>query len=713
MSENVYPLDRRRDRGKPPAGPEADEAGLPAETGEDAESVLVVPSERGPAVDPPDPGNHLGVLTQERRPVVPGWMRSRTDAEVVLRWALRYGAHVTAYHATRLPKYAAKTAVWAPVGAVRVTVRVLYWAMAEDGNWALRQNAATTGDASTWLKLDKQRQRQTVWRWWVLGAGLVAAVVGTVLLERSPWWAQALAVAVAVPLLAVAGRPADKPITDRVTKGPAFRKLTAEMVRRALASIGLAGINQAVKNDPGAITFPQEIGRDGPGYRAVVDLPHGVDVASVIERRARLASGLRLPIDQVWPAPAGGHAGRLELWVGDLPASQMRQPAWPLLRDGRVNVFKPFPFATTPRLTTVNGGLFERNWLFGGVPGSGKTAAIRVVVLAAALDPRAQLLGYELKGTGDYATLEPLCSEYGSGAGDDTALAALDMLRWLHAECQRRAPVVADMAKAGRAPDYKVTPQLASAKDLGLHPIVAWIDECQELFGHPDKRIREEAGALAIRTIKLGRALGVIMVLGTQRPDALSLPTGITSQANTRFCLAVMDQQANDMILGTSAYKSGYRATAFDPDTDAGWGIAMGLGKPAPMRAFYIDDTGARRIVARATTYRQAAGTMPTGRRATGPGYDLLADIAAVWPAGEDKAWNETLLDLLAAMSPEVYGGWKPEQLTAALKPHGVDTGQILRRLDGQAVNRRGPARAQLDAVITERNRSRTLEPPP
>src|SRR6266699_5710014 len=91
--------------------------------------------------------------------------------------------------------------------------------------------------------------------------------------------------------------------------------ISADLVRRALLSVQLAGINQAVAKDPGAISFPVEIHRDGPGHLAIVDLPYGVEAADVIARRGRLASGLRLPLDQVWPEPAPGHTGRLALWV--------------------------------------------------------------------------------------------------------------------------------------------------------------------------------------------------------------------------------------------------------------------------------------------------------------------------------------------------------------------------------------------------------------
>jgi len=49
----------------------------------------------------------------------------------------------------------------------------------------------------------------------------------------------------------------------------------------------------------------------------------------------------------------------------------------------------------------------------------------------------------------------------------------------------------------------------------------------------------------------------------TQRPDAKYLPTGISADAVLRRCLKVQGQVENDMVLGTSAYKNGTRATMF------------------------------------------------------------------------------------------------------------------------------------------------------
>ena len=409
----------------------------------------------------------------------------------------------------------------------------------------------------------------------------------------------------------------------------------------------------------------------------MVDLPYGVEAADVIARRGRLASGLRLPLDQVWPEPAPGHTGRLALWVGHEPASQMRQPAWPLIETGTVDVFKPFPFATTPRLDIVTAELMFRNWLFGGQPGSGKTFALRLLVLAAALDIRVELRGYELKGVGDFKALEPVCAEYGNGNDDDTLTACADMFGWLYGEGQRRSKRIEHYYQLGKAPENKVTAELAALPGSGLHPLVVFVDEIQELFlfGKTGKA----AGETAEKCIKLFRALGIILILGTQIPDKDSLPTGITRNINTRFCLSVADQVANDMILGTSAYKLGYRATVFEPVTEAGWGILAGMGKPGARRSFYVDNDQAAEVMARAIeAARRRRGRCPpppTDRDRPGCGRARRRSRRLA-RRGRRRLERDPAGTPRAACGPEVYARWEPAQLTTALSGYGIRPGR-------------------------------------
>ncbi|WP_455361631.1 hypothetical protein [Streptomyces sp. SYSU K21746] len=177
-----------------------------------------------------------------------------------------------------------------------------------------------------------------------------------------------------------------------------------------------------------------------------------------------------------------------------------------------------------------------------------------------------------------------------------------------------------------------------------------------------------------------------------------------------------MGQPENDMVLGTSMYKNGIRATSFTAE-DPGIGYLVGAGpNPQIVRSYYIDNATAEKLCDRAKAARAAAGTLPDpAAPKKDKGADtLLADILAVTPASEAKPWNETTVDRLAELRPERYGDWarmKPEEktahLTAALKPYGIKTDQVGRRVEGKPVNKRGFERSHVADVVAERNRNR------
>jgi S-DNA-T family DNA segregation ATPase FtsK/SpoIIIE len=251
---------------------------------------------------------------------------------------------------------------------------------------------------------------------------------------------------------------------------------------------------------------------------------------------------------------------------------------------------------------------------------------------------------------------------------------------------------------------------LADKRSLGLHPIVIGVDECQVLFEHPEHG--KEFEEIATDLVKRGPATGIVLLLATQRPDAKALPTGISANASARWCLKVMGQLENDMVLGTSAYKRGVRATMFAWG-DKGIHYFVGEGSDARIvRSVYVDGRGADAIAARARRLREQAKTLSGYALGEAPepaaaGYDLLADILAVVPASEAKVWSETVVARLAELRPETYGGWEPDALSAALKPHGISTIQVGRRDGGKVVNRRGIDRSHITTAIAERDGKR------
>jgi len=489
------------------------------------------------------------------------------------------------------------------------------------------------------------------------------------------------------------------------TSLPKHERLTQDIVTQALASLGIAQISQAMKDGRG-ITYASVPHRDGPGWRVDADLPFGVTATDIIDRREKLASGLRRPLSCVWPEPATEeHAGRLTLWVGDEPLSKARQPVWPLLKAGEADLFKPLPFGTDQRLRAVTLPLMFANLLIGSIPRRGKTVAMRIVLLAAALHPAAELRIFELKGTGDLDPLGKVAHHFGSGADDETIEACLGSLRQLaEVELVKRAKTIKGLPK-DLCPDSKVTPALAARKSLGLHPVVFGLDECQEAFSHPEHG--QSFARYCEQVIKRGPALGIMLVLATQRPDAKSLPIGIRSNVSMRFCLQVMDDIANDMVLGTSSYKRGVNSTLFT-EHDKGIGYLVGARESATVaRTYNIDGRAAERICDRARALREAAGTL-TGQ-AIGEeepatvSVSLLADVASVM-RGEDRVWNETICARLGELRPELYGTWDAAQLGRALAPYGISSSQTWARANGgEGRNRQGIARDDVTTALGSR----------
>ncbi|WP_433215702.1 cell division protein FtsK [Dactylosporangium sp. CS-047395] len=646
----------------------------------------------------------------ERRPLLPAWLRSRAELRDAVAWAAGYTGHVAAYHALRLPKYAGKLALRSPVGLGRTAGGALRWLFDLEGE-PVRQATVRTENAEQYLHLSRQRDRRVRWRGIVALVVIVTLIVAGVALLLAPAWVRWAALGVAVAVFGLRGAPADRPLLDRAVVGTQVAKLTSDIVVRALSVLGVAGVNQALaKQGNSAIAFPAPIVRDGPGWRADVDLPPGVTVGDVLDRRDRLASGLGRPLGCVWPeGNADISPSRLVLWVGDRPMSQVPPPAWPLLKASTVDVAKPFPFGTDPRGRVVTMELPYTNVLIGSIPGYGKTASVQLPMLVAALDPHTELWGFDFKGTGGLDPLARVCARYASGQDDDTAEAGLMALRELRAECQRRAAAIKKLPK-DVCPDNKVTPELAR-RIKGLQWLVAIFDECQDLFAHAE--FGKEAGELAEKIIKLGRALGVILILATQRPDAKSLPTGVSANVGTRFCLRVMGQLENDMVLGTSSYRNGLRATMFTKK-DLGVGYLVGAADDAQIvRTYYLDGPTVEKLAARAYAARVAAGTLtgqaagdqpetPATRRET-----LLEDTLAVFQADEAKLWAETLVERLIALRPEVYAELTRDQLGAALKPYGITTTQVWGTdpATGKGANRRGIDRTAVAEAVAERNR--------
>lgn len=667
-----------------------------------------LPATRGGWMD-----DHRALLDQAPA-LIPSYLRDKQELAENARFIVEYYARMGAYRATRSPIYLLKLISRSPRGMGRAVAVWGQWAFDTEAN-ELRRNAANSSRTSEYMMLSRQHGSRIRAR---LISSLVVALgvttVGAVALASAPAWASMSGILAVLAAFGAAGRKADsKPIIDRWTSPHIQRELTSTEVVAALEAIGVKG----------TVDFVNPIQTDGPGWRAEVDLPPGYLTEKVLEERAKLAGAMRRPLTTVWPeSDPEAHPGRLVLWVAKKDPAKAKRRLWPLMKNGQTDLFTDIPFGFDPRGRVIPLNLMYTNLLMGGVPGSGKTSGVMVVALAGALDPTCEMWVYEMKGSGDLDPVQPVCHRYVSGDDDEHCASGLDALRKLEKELKRRKKVIAGLPADQVPKGRKVYPHLAKDTKLGLHPLLAIFDEAHTLFEHEE--YGKEAADIAGRLIRKARAYGIILVITTQRPDAKSLPKVISDNVSTRFCLAVTGHIANDLVLGTSMYRNGVRATMFDPKKEAGTGwLARSSHDTQIVRAAFIEQAEAIEIAKRALALRTAAGTLSgeaAGETITAEDTTTLLDhLAAVWPAGEDTMHSVRLVQALASYRPDTYGLWtesevpveemsREEQrayetrmattLSNALAPFGVHTGQVTKRGDGGS--RKGVKRVDLEAAL-------------
>ncbi len=634
---------------------------------------------------PADPERSLVAVAPVRRrrgeggewkPVIPEHLRTPEGRKKAADWHVKRAKHHVAYHAVRSPWRIVQMLWWAGAGLLGIVYAQLCWWWLAEQTY-LRHKAISDGDTGKYLSLNKHAREVRLVRGLVL-LGELGALAGLGALISSVsallWIPVAL---VAVPLLAWIGRPEDKPIVTSSVVPVTIEKLTVALIVRALGVLGIAEMNKALAKEPEtAIATVDGPMRDGPGWLWRGDLPPGVTAGAVSEKREELASGLRRPLGCVWPeTDHKRHPGALNLYVSDEDMTTAEQPAWPLAKRGAANMFKPALFGYDPRGKAVTVTLMFVSIIIGAVPRMGKTFLLRLLLLIAALDVRSEIHAYDLKGTGDLAPARPVAHAYGVGDEDEDMNRMIEDFRGLLKEMRRRTKVIRDIAEADplRCPENKITDELASDPVLRLHPIVVAVDECQICFEHPVHGAEFES--ICTDLAKRGPALGMLIILATQRPDAKSIPPGIRANAVLRMCLYVTGQVENDMVLGTSRYKQGIRATMFGFDAKgvlyfAGEGI-----RPLIMRAQYIDNPLARLIFARARLMRERAGRV-TGY-AAGEDFQqstrsFARDVLEVF-GDSDKLWGETIAARLAGSFGEAYEGITRDAVLSQLRALSIE----------------------------------------
>lgn len=433
-------------------------------------------------------------------------------------------------------------------------------------------------------------------------------------------------------------------------------------IMRALGKLGIPPLNAAIK-EGWKPRWVQPSTRSGNGWHTQLQLPEGVPVEMIADKKQILAHNLvRKPIE-VWPTEPRDQAGVLDLWVADPGVLTKPVPPWPLLTEGTTDFFKGVPVALNARGEQVIGRLMAANYLIAGIMGSGKSSLVVSLLLGAMLDPLVEIDVHVLAYNSDYDPMRPRLRSLVKGDDDEHVVAAMDTLRALAGEVSRRGQ---ELERIGT--DTKVTREMAE-RDPSMRPRIVVFDEVHELFGHPVHG--KEAKELALKVTKKARKTAIMLLWITPDADAASLPRGISKTVSHRVAFAINDHQGNDAILGTGMHKNGYSATTLVAGEDVGTAMAAGFGKtPGLIRSYYVrKEAGIDEV----TPVVERAMAMYEGRPADAPAFapvDHLADIAAVL-GHETKMLTLDVLHGLKDRNPVAYGSWSPRDLKAVLDDAG------------------------------------------
>lgn len=618
------------------------------------------------------------------KPLLAAWLKDRDEFISTVKDVSHQRGHAVAWHTTHSLEHGWRILRYAPIGLGRVIRGVWGWVFCLESR-SLRREAINANQAKEYIVLEKERKARVAMRWRGTLTGLIVLTVGLACLwflmpnwrvnlwlfqftMTRDWLFTAIGVST-VCGLAYVGRPreGERPLIRRAIDISGNPPLRPETVINALVSLRVPGMTK-----PDEIRLLIDVPSSTSGYLFEMELPPGVTAESVMEKRPELSAALRHPLGTVWPSVGKKHQGHLMLFVGHEDMNAARQKPWPLLKSGQVDIFNPVPLFTDQRNQWVKLTPMYTSGVIGALPRMGKTFILRELLLVGALDPLVKIYAFDFKGTGDLSPLRLVAHRYACTARPEKIAELLPVFEELQEELFRRSEVIEGLPYE-ECPESKVTPELASRRDLKLEPIMVGVDECHELFEHEESAVRARFIKIFADLVKRGPALGIIVYLATQKPDASSIPTKIGDNAVIRICLKVHGWRSNDAVLGTEAHSRGLKATMFAFE-DKGIAYLKGEGAEALIvrSVSNLDTLAAEKVATRARAARELEGRL-TGD-AAGEEMDteveqviLLDDVRRVFGAA-DAMHLPDIATGLGELRPMLYGNLDPNSLGRQLR---------------------------------------------
>jgi hypothetical protein len=643
----------------------------------------------------PEPGEALPQLVDDglragrddRRPIIP--LHLRTPAGIAHAAKVSGGRqlHRAGWHGVRLPLYLPLGLFWAVIGVFRLLGWQIRWWWHPELS-SLLQHAANVNDPKEGREIHRHLSNARQARGLFLAGELVAVLVAVVLLlTAAPWWVFWLVAAVALPVLARIGHPADRPIIGTAVVVPRYRRINADVVLRAYYKAKLGNPDKPDEE----VKFGSQMSRDryDRGSQVMVILPHGVTFSLAMASREKLASGLDVSLSQVYLSRDKTSNRRHMLYVADVDPLSIPAGRTPLLDCKPRDIWNAAPLGLDERGRRVLLPLMWTSVLIGAQPRKGKTFTARALALYAALDPYVRLSVFDLKGSPDWRKFALVAYTYGFGmladrVQGDPMETLRATLRAAKKEVQLRNVRLSELPTAV-CPEGKLTRDIARDRRYGMPVWVIVLDEFQDALNSGDEEYDREVADLMVFLIKQGPSTGVLFIDSTQRPSGIGstgrvakLFTDFRDNHQTRFSLKTGSWQVSNLVLGGDAYSEGFDSSSLPVgDGTNGTYDYRGIGilydgpvENATVRCYLADGEDAEKILHAARQHRERAGTldgMAAGDEITTQARDPLADSLDAFGASETALSWQQLAERLAEQLPERYADITPAALSATL----------------------------------------------
>jgi S-DNA-T family DNA segregation ATPase FtsK/SpoIIIE len=429
--------------------------------------------------------------------------------------------------------------------------------------------------------------------------------------------------------------------TDRDAKIGDGDRMTDEMVNRVYRSAKVIGAEDVVK-----LLSPCTLTADGSAWEVRLELPDGIPASKALGATAQLANGFGVSVQQVSQTK-----GEREDWITlrvTLKIPFTGKPhRGPLLTAEKVNLWEPVPMAVSERGDVMAVEWFEKTALFGGEPGSGKSAAANNPLLSAAMDVTADLYLADGKGGFDLSPFEPIAQMIDTD-GDPEQLLAILRHVW-----EVVLPELKQTVKDHRVRKFS---EALAAQDERVRFTILFIDEWASYMAAASQEQQKELDRLLRLITQQGRAYAAIVIAATQKPDSNAVPTGIRDILSTRWAGRCMTPEASDTILGKGRASAGYNAQRIlKSQRGVGYLQTGETSEPVLTQSYFYSDEEVEVILRRAYELRKAAGVLPV---AVEPEVTILDHlIKAATATGQGNVTRAEAFTYLATVDAEFVQG--------------------------------------------------------